>query len=157
MLQINVHTIGNRPPAWVTEGVEEYGKRLSGEIKLQWRHFKHKHVRGAQKLGIDNCKVSEKLLAAIPDGFKIVALDEQGEYWTSFQLAARLDEWSADNGRVCILIGGPNGLSSECLLRADQIWSLGPITLPHFLVRIILAEQLYRAVTINKGHPYHRE
>ena len=149
--------IGNRPPAWVTEGVEEYTKRLSTEIKLQWRQFKQQNGTGAKKSDSDHCKVNKKLLAAIPKGFKIIALDERGESWSSLQVAARMNDWALNTGRVCILIGGPNGLSAECLRRADQIWSLGPITLPHSLVRIILAEQLYRAFTINKGHPYHRE
>ncbi|MFT7414481.1 MAG: 23S rRNA (pseudouridine1915-N3)-methyltransferase, partial [Methylophagaceae bacterium] len=98
----------------------------------------------------------ERILAAIPDSHHVVVLDVQGKSWRTEQLAEQLKSWMADGRDVSLIVGGPDGLTDECLQRADQRWSLSALTLPHPLVRIVLSEQLYRAWTVLQNHPYHR-
>ena len=96
------------------------------------------------------------MLAAIPERSLVVALDVGGSAWDTPALAARLQEWLQSGRDIVLLVGGPDGLSGDCLRRAELRWSLSALTLPHALVRVVLAEQLYRAWTIISGHPYHR-
>jgi 23S rRNA (pseudouridine1915-N3)-methyltransferase len=96
------------------------------------------------------------MLAAIPERSLVVALDVGGRAWDTSALAVRLQEWLQSGRDIVLLVGGPDGLSGDCLRRADLRWSLSALTLPHALVRVVLAEQLYRAWTIISGHPYHR-
>jgi 23S rRNA (pseudouridine1915-N3)-methyltransferase len=100
---------------------------------------------------------SEALLASVPDSNYIIALDGKGVQWTTVELANNMSQWMQGGRNVSFLIGGPDGLDQACLDRADSRWSLGHLTLPHMLVRVILAEQLYRAWSITQNHPYHRE
>jgi len=156
-LKIKVLAIGNRLPAWVSSGIEEYAKRLPTDIHLEWSQFRLQSKFSSKTAAIAREKQGEKFLAAIPVASTVIALDEGGDAWSSKELANTVSNWILDKKYICMLIGGPDGLSPKCLERADQIWSLAPITLPHSLVRIILVEQLYRACSINRGHPYHRE
>ena len=96
------------------------------------------------------------ILAALPRDIHVVALDGRGKAWSSEDLAAQLAKWRMSGRDLAFLIGGPDGHAPDVLARADQSWSLGPLTLPHMLVRLVLAEQLYRATTLLSGHPYHR-
>ena len=96
------------------------------------------------------------MLAAIGERDRVVALDVKGKPWSTEQLAGNLRDWQLGGDNISLLVGGPDGLADECLQRADQRWSLSALTLPHPLVRIVLAEQLYRAWTVNSNHPYHR-
>lgn len=98
-----------------------------------------------------------RMLAAVPKGALIVALDESGRRFTTAELAARLERWMASGHAVALLIGGPDGLTPECLDRAGESWSLSPLTLPHGLARVVVAEAVYRAWTVLEGHPYHRQ
>ncbi len=95
-------------------------------------------------------------MAQIPAAAKVVALDVLGNSWSTEKLAANLADWQMTSPDVCLLIGGPDGLSTDCLKRADVKWSLSALTMPHPLVRVLLSEQIYRAWTINQNHPYHR-
>jgi len=97
------------------------------------------------------------MLAAVPKGSRIVALDVEGKAWSTPQLARQLDGWMQGGRNIAILVGGPEGFDPACLAAAEQRWSLSPLTFPHPLVRIIVAEQLYRAHSLLQGHPYHRE
>jgi 23S rRNA (pseudouridine1915-N3)-methyltransferase len=97
------------------------------------------------------------LLNAAPAGYRRVALDQRGSQWPTAALAGRLADWMREERGVCFLVGGPDGLAEDCRAQADDVWSLGCLTLPHPMVRVILAEQLYRAWTITQNHPYHRE
>lgn len=149
-------SVGERMPAWVAEGFAEYRKRLSRDLPLELievalgnRGKSRDPVRAMTDEGT-------AVLAAIPAGAHIVALDGRGKTWSSEQLAAQLGEWRMLGRDLAILIGGPDGHAEDVLKRANQRWSLGPLTLPHMLVRLIVAEQLYRATTILAGHPYHR-
>ena len=98
----------------------------------------------------------ERVLAALPKGGWVVALDGRGKAWSSEQLAERMEHWRGQGRDLAFLIGGPEGHAPDVLERADERWSLGPLTLPHMLVRLVLAEQLYRAMSMLSNHPYHR-
>jgi 23S rRNA (pseudouridine1915-N3)-methyltransferase len=97
-----------------------------------------------------------RMLASLPKDCTVIALDVRGNSWSTEELAVRLHDWLGSGRDVALLVGGPDGLSAACLARADLKWSLSALTYPHSLVRVVLAEQLYRAWTINTGHPYHR-
>ena len=148
--------IGERMPAWVAAGFAEYSKRLSHELPLQLVELKP----GARGKGRDDARAmadeGAAMLAALPRDAHVVALDGHGSAWSSEQLAKQLLDWRMAGRDLAFLIGGPDGHAREVLQRADQRWSLGALTLPHMLVRLVVAEQLYRAVTIVNGHPYHR-
>ena len=148
--------VGERMPAWVAEGFAEYAKRLSRGLSLELVEIKP----GARGKGRDDARAMEHegaaLLAALPRGAHVVVLDGRGAAWSSEQLADQLSNWRMNGRDLAFLIGGPDGHAHAVLQRADQRWSLGPLTLPHMLVRLMVAEQLYRAVTILNGHPYHR-
>ena len=148
--------VGEKMPSWVTEGYNEYVKRLSHELPLQLVEITSK-LRGRTN---DVARViadeGALMLAAIPKSAQVVALDGRGKAFSSEQLAEQLARWRMDGRDLAFLIGGPEGLAPAALQRANQIWSFGPATLPHPLVRILLAEQLYRAASLLANHPYHR-
>jgi 23S rRNA (pseudouridine1915-N3)-methyltransferase len=143
-MQLVVAAVGQRMPGWVQQGWTEYARRLPRELSLDLRE-----VRLAKR--------SRNAAAAIPSGYRMIALDERGREWTTRELAGRLEDWMREERGVGFLLGGPDGLSEACRRRARDTWALGRLTLPHPLVRVILAEQLYRAWTITRNHPYHRE
>lgn len=156
-MQIHLIAVGHKMPKWVLDGYQEFAKRLPAECKLKLveiapgRRSKSADVKRAIK------DESGKMLAAIPKNAKVVALDERGKPWTTRQLAGQLEGWMGDGRDVALLVGGPDGLSDECRSRAEQQWSLSPLTLPHAMVRVLLSEQIYRAWSVMKGHPYHRD
>jgi 23S rRNA (pseudouridine1915-N3)-methyltransferase len=144
-------------PAWVNQGVEEYGKRMPREWKLDWREIPLAR-RGKDANAQQLCaREGEQILKAVPAGDRVIALDVRGKRLSTEQLAEQLKDWQMSGDSYSLLIGGPDGLSPACLERADKRWSLSDLTLPHPLVRILLAEQLYRAWTITVNHPYHRQ
>lgn len=96
------------------------------------------------------------MLKALPASAHVVALEVAGRPWSTGDLARKLQHWEMESGPVCLLIGGPDGLAPECAARADETWSLSSLTLPHGLVRIVVAEALYRAWSVLRSHPYHR-
>jgi 23S rRNA (pseudouridine1915-N3)-methyltransferase len=153
-MRAHLIAIGDRMPDWVQAGYAEYAKRLSRELPLQLVEISTKgRSRDAARAMADEAAA---LLAAIPRDAHVVALDGRGKAWSSEDLAAQLERWRMQGRDLALLIGGPDGLAPAVLARADQRWSLGPATLPHPLVRIVVAEQLYRAVSQLGNHPYHR-
>ena len=155
-MRIHLLAVGTRMPSWVVEGYREYTRRLPRECSLHLVEIppakRHKSLTAEQA----RQQEGQALLAALPKDCKVVALDVRGKPWSTETLAAQLDDWLVSGRDVALLVGGPDGLSDACLERADQRWSLSALTYPHALVRIVLAEQLYRAWTISTGHPYHR-
>lgn len=149
-------SVGERMPAWVADGFAEYRKRLSHELPLDLVEI----ALGARGKNRDPERAmadeGAAVLSAIPKDTHVVALDGRGKPWSSEQLARHLGQWRMQGRDLAILIGGPDGHAADVLARADQCWSLGPLTLPHMLVRLVVVEQLYRATTIIAGHPYHR-
>lgn len=155
---MNIHliAIGTRMPAWVVSGYEEYARRMPPECRL--RLVEIPPGRRGKSQSIESIKAGEgrRLLAAIPPRAGVIALDVAGQPWSTMALAARLRDWRQEGRDIALLVGGPDGLAAESLERAEQHWSLSALTLPHALVRILVAEQLYRAWTLLSGHPYHR-
>lgn len=146
--------VGDRMPAWVQEGYADYAKRLARELPLQLVEISTRARSGDPARAIAAEGIA--LAAAIPKNTHVVALDGRGQAWSSEELARQLQRWRMSGKDLAFLVGGPDGLAADVLARADQRWSLGPATLPHPLVRIVVAEQLYRAVSQLSGHPYHR-
>lgn len=155
-MRIHLLAVGTRMPSWVVEGYLAYANRLPRECSLELTEVplskRHKSLSPEQA----RRKEGQAMLAALPKVCTVVALDVRGSSWGTEALAGRLRDWMSSGRDVALLVGGPDGLSSSCLDRADQRWSLSALTYPHSLVRIILAEQLYRAWTLTTGHPYHR-
>ncbi|HEY4560660.1 MAG TPA: 23S rRNA (pseudouridine(1915)-N(3))-methyltransferase RlmH [Lysobacter sp.] len=148
--------VGERAPGWVAEGFAEYRKRLS-----HWLPFELVEVEpGLRGKGRDAARAQSdegaRVIAAIPRNAWVVTLDGRGRGYTSEQLAQRLEHWRGQGRDLAFLIGGPEGHPPEVLQRADESWALGPLTLPHMLVRLVVAEQLYRAAALLANHPYHR-
>jgi 23S rRNA (pseudouridine1915-N3)-methyltransferase len=155
-MQIQLLAVGVRMPAWVTEGYEDYAKRLPRECELKLKEI----APGQRGKNADIARAMEeegkKMLAALAPGERVVALDLSGAEWSTPKLAENLARWLADGRNVSLLVGGPDGLAPACLARADERWRLSALTFPHPLARIILAEQLYRAWSVLHRHPYHR-
>jgi len=146
--------VGDRLPAWVQEGYAEYAKRLSRELPLQLVEISTKsRSRDVARAIADE---GNAILASIPKSAHVVALDGRGQPWSSEDVAVQLTRWRMLGQDLAFVIGGPDGLAPTVFARAQQRWSLGPATLPHPLVRIVVAEQLYRAVSQLGNHPYHR-
>ena len=155
-MRIHLISIGTKMPGWVETGYGEYARRMPPECRLELRELPApKRGKGADLARIRRDE-GRRMLEAIPRGAHVVALDVGGREWTTEKLAGRLDEWMLAGQDIALLIGGPEGLADECLAAANERWSLSRLTFPHPLVRVIVAEQLYRAWTIHTGHPYHR-
>jgi len=156
-MRINVLAVGTRMPAWIEAGATNYTKRLPRHLDLKFTEI----PAAARTSGSTTEKIITKegdaLLKAARDTDYVIALDERGTGWSSRELANELQTWMNEYSRVALLIGGADGLDPRCLAAAQQTWSLSPLTLPHPLVRVVLAEQIYRAWTLLQGHPYHRE
>lgn len=148
--------VGTRMPEWVKSGYDEYARRLPRDCSLQLKEIplaqRGKNTDIARAID----KEGTALLSAISPGDRVVALDVCGNSINTDQLAHTLKRWQQDGRDTCFLIGGPDGLSARCLAAAHEKWSLSALTLPHPLVRILLAEQLYRAWSLLQNHPYHR-
>ncbi len=155
-MRIHLIAIGNRLDAWVNQGYEEFAKRLTQDCTLQLIEIPA--VKRGKNADIERITREEgqKLLAAIPKGVRIVVLDIHGRQHSTEELAGKLANWLQSGQDVALLVGGPEGLSADCRARADETWSLSKLTLPHPLVRIVVAEQIYRAWSVLNNHPYHR-
>lgn len=155
-MHARIIAVGERMPGWVAEGFAEYRKRLSRSLPLELVEIRP----GARGKGRDDARAvtdeGTAVLAAVTRDTRVIALDSGGPAWSSEKLARQLEHWRMEGPDLAFVVGGPDGHAASVLARADQRWSLGPLTLPHMLVRLVLAEQLYRATTIVAGHPYHR-
>lgn len=155
-MRIRVIAIGSRIPGWVREGVEDYLKRFGHALRVSVIE-----IEAGQRTGSSPKRAMEieaqRLLAAVGKDEYVVALDERGKEMTTQQLAAWLGNRMRDGRDLALLIGGPDGFAPQVLERAHFKWALSKLTFPHALVRVVLAEQLYRAHTVLTNHPYHRE
>jgi 23S rRNA (pseudouridine1915-N3)-methyltransferase len=155
-VRLRLVAVGTRMPGWVDEGFEEYASRMPRECRLELRALAlGRRSRGSPPAAAV-ADEGARLLAA-SEGCLRVCLDVQGAAVDTPGLARRLAGWLQDGRDVALLVGGPDGLSAGCLDAAAWRWSLSPLTLPHGLVRVLVAEQLYRAWTVLSGHPYHRD
>ncbi|WP_028468032.1 23S rRNA (pseudouridine(1915)-N(3))-methyltransferase RlmH [Neptunomonas japonica] len=155
-MKIRLLAVGGKMPDWVTTGFNEYSKRLPHEMTLELVELTLGHRGKGADMARAIRQEGDAMLAAIPKGDRIIALEVEGRSWSTEQLAAKVSEWQMDGRNISLLVGGPDGLDPRCVALADQKWSLSGLTLPHPLVRVILAEQVYRAWTIIQGHPYHK-
>jgi 23S rRNA (pseudouridine1915-N3)-methyltransferase len=144
-------------PDWVEQGFSEYQRRFPPDMPVQLTEITAGKRGKNADIGRILKKEGEAMLAAIPKGNRIVTLEVTGNPWTTGQLAEQMQRWQMDGRDVSLLVGGPEGLAPDCISAAEQRWSLSALTLPHPLVRILLAESLYRAWSLNNNHPYHRE
>ncbi len=143
-------------PTWINSGYQEYAKRLQTDVSLELLEIPAQGKSKKMDVVTSKRREAELLLAAIPKKADVVSLDENGTCWSTVQLSQKLENWKSAARDVCLLVGGPNGLDQSCLDRASQSWSLSNLTFPHPLVRVIVAEQIYRAQSILSNHPYHR-
>ncbi len=155
-MRIRVLVVGGRVHSWVRDGFEEYRARLPRECRLELVEVSA--PRRSKKANVERLKQEqgERLLAAAR-GCRVIALDQRGRTLDTRGLASWLGAWMEAGRDVALLIGGPDGLSRDCLAAAETSWSLSPLTLPHGLVRIVVAEQCYRAWSLLASHPYHRD
>lgn len=155
-MKLRLLAVGHKMPAWVEQGYAEYAKRLPADCALELVEIAPGHR--AKNTSKDKAmqQEAEALRKAIRPQDFVVALDVKGHPWSTEQLAQQLDGWRMQGGDVALLIGGPDGMTPDILALARQRWSLSALTLPHPLVRVLLAEQLYRAWSILQGHPYHK-
>lgn len=156
-MHIRLQAVGDRQPSWVDTAFNGYVQRLP----RQWQ-FRLDSINTAQRnkgvaAAVAKDAESKKILAKIKPTEFAVVLDERGTELSSKELAGRLDEWQTIGQDLVFVIGGPDGVSADCLQRANLRWSLSRLTLPHGLARVLFAEQLYRAWSLTTGHPYHRE
>ena len=154
-MRVMLVAVGQRMPAWVSQGFAEYSKRLRARLPLELVEIPAAK-RGSSDLARSMAQEGGRLLAAIRPPDHVVALDERGTARTSLELARWLGKRMQAGKDLVFLIGGADGFAPEVLARANERWSLSALTLPHALVRVLFAEQLYRAVTLLDGHPYHR-
>ena len=156
-MRVRLIAVGTRMPDWVQAGYEDYARRLPRELKLELVEI----PVAARGKNADLARLreaeGEKMLRAAGERAPLVALDERGEVLSTRDWAQALRIWMQDGGEVCLLVGGPDGLAPAVLARAQARWSLSRLTFPHPLVRIVVAEQLYRAWSLLQHHPYHRD
>ena len=155
-MRLKLIAVGSKMPRWVEDGWQEYAKRLPAELALDLIEIplttRGKNADVTRLIRQEG----EAMLARVQAGEGIATLEVTGGAWSTEQLATELDRWRLDARSVCLMVGGPEGLAPEVCARSEQRWSLSPLTLPHPLVRILVAEQMYRAWTLLSGHPYHK-
>lgn len=155
-MKIRLLAIGQKMPAWVTAGYAEYAGRMPPECRLELHELPLAQRAKSQPVERAIRQEGERMLAVLSGNERLLALDVRGKAWSTAELSVELSEWLQGGRDVALAIGGPDGLDDAVLARAERRWSLSPLTLPHPLVRILVAEQLYRAMSILRNHPYHR-
>ena len=156
MLRLELIAASNRQPSWVDEGYAEYADRLRGSCTLELKILPLARRTASAPPKRALADEGARMARAIPAGAHVVALAEAGKPLSTKELAAKLDRWSERGAPVALLLGGPDGIGPEALGRAVERWSLSPLTLPHGLARVLVAEALYRAWSLRQNHPYHR-
>jgi 23S rRNA (pseudouridine1915-N3)-methyltransferase len=155
-VRLLVVAVGQRVPEWAQLAWDDYAKRFPPELRLELKAVKTE-PRASKTTAALLAAERERIEAAMPKGARVVALDERGTALTTKALAARLETWQLEHDAVALVIGGPDGLDPAFRQAAHERIRLSDLTLPHAMVRVLLAEQLYRAWSIHAGHPYHRE
>ena len=156
-MKLLVIAVGQRMPDWAQTAWADYAKRFPPELRLELKAIKTEPRSGGKTTEQIMTAERQRIEAAIPSGTHVVALDERGSALTTAALAAKLSQWQGQGGDLALLIGGPDGLHPALRQAAHERIRLSDLTLPHAMVRVLLVEQLYRAWSINAGHPYHRD
>jgi len=155
-MQLIIVAVGHKMPAWVDAGFGEYAKRMPPECRISLKEIRPVERSGSKTAETAMALERERIEAALPKGARIVALDERGKDLTTMQLSRNLTQWQQDGGDVAFVIGGADGLDPGLKACAADLIRISSLTLPHGMVRVLLAEQLYRAWSITQNHPYHR-
>ena len=156
ILNIELLAAGTKPPAWIATGIAEYQKRLPRDWQLNIKEIPVSKRQKGEPVAKAIQMEGQKMMAAITPGSVVVCMDRNGKNWSTEELAKNMQDWQMETGKIQLLIGGPDGLAQECLDAAHKSWSLSKLTFPHFLVRLMLAEQIYRAWSVINNHPYHK-
>ena len=156
-MKLCIVAVGQRPPAWANAAYDDFARRLPRELTLELRAVRAEPRDAGRPLGRLLAAEARRIDAALPKGARRVVLDEHGARMTTTALAGRLQRWLREGRDVAFVIGGPDGLDPTLRSAADETLRLSDLTLPHALVRVLLAEALYRAWSVTAGHPYHRE
>ena len=156
MLKIDLVAVGTRPPPWVVQGIEQYSSRMKRDCRFQLLEVKTSDRKKKQSVATHQEDEARLIGSHLSSGARVIGMDSLGKIWSTEQLASKVEAWSQQTNHFQFVIGGPDGLGDVVLNRADEIWSLSNLTFPHFLVRVVLAEQVYRALMLNANHPYHR-
>lgn len=155
-MKLVLAAVGQRQPAWADAAYADFAKRFPPEMRLELKAVKAE-PRGSKTAEQLMAAEGARLEAAAPKGARRIVLDERGDRLTTLQLSQRLQAWQRDGRDAVIFVGGPDGLHPDLKATADETLRLSDLTLPHALVRVLLAEALYRAWTVMVNHPYHRE
>ncbi|MBP53791.1 23S rRNA (pseudouridine(1915)-N(3))-methyltransferase RlmH [Marinobacter sp.] len=155
-MRLRLVCVGQKMPEWVSQGYNEYARRMPPELSLDLVEIPLAHRGKNPDIPRLMQREGDAILSALGPRDRVIALEVGGRNWSTEKLAGQLESWQLDGRDVSFLVGGPDGLADACRDRADQLWSLSALTLPHPLVRILLAEQLYRAWSVTRNHPYHR-
>jgi len=156
-VRLSIISVGHKMPGWIQDGFQEYVRRMPPEIRVELMELKPEERTSGKTTERAKTLEGERILAAVPEGATLIALDERGKAVTTQGLSVMLSGWMRDGTSPAFAIGGADGLSEAVKERAQKLVSLSALTLPHALVRVVLAEQLYRAWSILARHPYHRE
>ena len=155
-MQLIIAAVGHKMPAWIETGFQEYAKRMPPECKLVLKEIKPIDRASNKNAEAVMAQERTRIEAVLPKGGRMIALDERGQDLTTMQMSQLLTQWQQQGGDVTFVIGGADGLDAELKKNADMLIRISSLTLPHGLVRVLLAEQLYRAWSITQNHPYHR-
>jgi len=155
-MQLIIAAVGHKMPAWIEDGFGEYAKRMPPECRIHLKEIKPVDRSGSRTAETVMALEKSRIEAVIPKGSRVIALDERGKDLTTVQLSRLLTQWQQDGRDVTFVIGGADGLDPGFKAAADMLVRVSSLTLPHGMVRVLLAEQLYRAWSITQNHPYHR-
>jgi 23S rRNA (pseudouridine1915-N3)-methyltransferase len=155
-MEVHVLAIESSRPAWAKEAFDSYASRFNRTININWKGIKPVKRTANSDTETTIYKEGQLLLSAISNKGPIVSLDKTGKIFDTLGFKRKFDNWSGRSNEINFLIGGPDGLSKECLQKSDENWSLSNLTFPHAIVPVIVAEQIYRIWSINQNHPYHR-
>jgi len=156
-MKLKILAVGQKMPSWVATGYQEYAKRMPRECSLEMVEIPP-GKRTKQSNLVKTVELEgKKILSVLKASDYVVALEVKGKEWSTEGLAKKLSAWQGVNSSIVFIIGGPDGLSEDCLKRSNEKWCLSQLTFPHPLVRVVLAEQLYRGWSLMNNHPYHRE
>jgi 23S rRNA (pseudouridine1915-N3)-methyltransferase len=156
LLKIDLVAVGTRPPPWVMQGIEQYSLRMKRDCRFEILEIRTSDRKKKQIAAIHKEHEAKLIAGHLDSGARVIAMDSRGKIWSTGQLAGKVEAWSQQTNHFQFVIGGPDGLADVILNKADEVWSLSNLTFPHFLVRVLLAEQIYRALMLNANHPYHR-
>jgi len=156
-MKVHLIAVGKKMPDWINTGYSEFSKRMPPELQINLIEITPSTRNKSTSIEKNIKEEGERIQSAIPDNSKLIVLDEKGKDFSSIALSKEMESWLPMGQDISIVIGSADGIDPVIKQQADEKWSLSSLTLPHALVRVVVAEQLYRAWSIMKGHPYHRE